>query len=325
MKRVIDQALLRLLRCPASGQKLRLEGGVLINEDQSRSYRISESGIPLFAEDQCSEDARIQQQHYDTISCKFLENLTYPHTQVYGAYLDEALLEAASPAVLDDVVEVCCGRGEIFHILAGRVKRGIGVDVSLNMLEAARAGLDAKHFLAVQGDATRLPLSECGFDSVFMLGGIHHVNDRLALFSEIRRILRPGGHFVWREPVSDFFLWRLLRAVVYRLSPILDDQTESPLRYRETVKALEQAGLELETWRTLGFFGYCLFMNSDVLAFNRLFRFIPGIRLLARLAAVIDEGTIRLPGLSKSGLQVVGVARRPPVPAPSDSIDVPGR
>lgn len=52
-------------------------------------------------------------------------------------------------------------------------------------------------------------------------------------------------------------------------------------------------------------------MNSDVLVFNRLFRFLPGIRGLTRLFARIDHVTLRLPGLARAGLQVVGVAQKP--------------
>src|SRR5262249_61704196 len=65
----------------------------------------------------------------------------------------------------------------------------------------------------VQGDATMLPSAASNFDSVFMLGGIHHVRDRSPLFLEVARILKPGGHFYFREPVSDFVLWRAIRAV----------------------------------------------------------------------------------------------------------------
>jgi SAM-dependent methyltransferase len=141
-----------------------------------------------------------------------------------------------------------------------------------------------------------------------MLGGIHHVNDRRRLFAEIARILKPGGRFYFREPVSDFFLWRWIRAVVYRLSPILDHDTERPLLYRETVPLLADCGLACRVWRTHGFLGFCLFMNSDVLFFNRLFRFIPGIRRVTRFFAGLDDWTLRLPLMGRAGLQVVGAA-----------------
>src|SRR5204863_10060086 len=122
-----------------------------------------------------------------------------------------------------------------------------------------------------------LPLADSAFDSVFMLGGRHHLTNREKLFSEVASILKPGGQFYFREPVSDFILWRAIRAVIYRISPALDHKTERPLIYRETVPFLTRTDLDLRAWRTRGFIGFCLFMNSDVLVFNRLFRFIPGI------------------------------------------------
>ena len=99
--------------------------------------------------------------------------------------------------------------------------------------------------------------------------------------------------------------------MIYRLSPILDAGTERPLVYQETVSPLEKAGFRLKTWRTYGFLGFCFFMNSDVLVFNRLFRFIPGIRGLTRLVVALDELTLKLPGMARMGLQVVGVAEKP--------------
>jgi len=183
--------------------------------------------------------------------------------------------------------------------------------VSQSMLGKGKASFDNPRLHFVQGDATLLPLADDSFDSVVMLGGIHHVPDRDALFEQLFRILKPGGVFVFREPVSDFWLWKMLRAVVYRLSPILDHETERPLTYEETVPVLEKAGFSIENWKTYGFFGFCIFMNSDVLFFNRAFRFIPGIRGITRAFARIDEWFTTRRGLQRAGLQVVGMAKKP--------------
>src|SRR5262249_51106109 len=150
------------------------------------------------------------------------------------------------------------------------------------------------------------PLAPESVDTVIMLGGIHHVPQRERLFLEVARILKPRGRFIFREPVSDFWLWRTLRAVIYRLSPMLNHDTERPLRYHETVPVMERAGLRPLQYRSHGFLGFCLFMNSDVLFFNRLFRFVPGIGAITRISARIDEAILRLPGLGRAGLQVVG-------------------
>jgi len=305
-----DRAL-TLLRCPETRLPLVQQSGRLWTSDRCRSYAISPSGIPLFAERFCSADARAQQAHYDAIAKIYGENLAYPHTQEYMAYLDRALFAAIANRPLGVAAEICCGSGEAFQLLGDRIECGVGVDVSLSMLEAAQQHCPETKFAFVQGDATSLPLADAAFDSVIMLGGIHHVRERRQLFAEVERILKPGGWFYFREPVSDFLPWRALRWVIYRLSPTLDHETERPLLWRETAPVLAEAGLSCERWTTHGFLGFCIFMNSDVLVFNRLFRFLPGIRALTRLAARLDATALRLPGLHGAGLQVVGAARKP--------------
>jgi len=309
----MNGAVLAMLRCPLTGQTLRREGSFLSSEDSSNRYEINELGIPLFAAQFCSEDARIQQSHYESIASAYIDNLDYPHTKEYTEYLDTAFLAHLDAGQIRQAAEICCGRGEAFRLLEDRVDSGMGVDISASMLVSAVRELPSR-FAFVQGDATMLPLADGLFDAVFMFGGIHHVNDREKLFSEVGRVLRPGGKFYWREPVSDFFLWRWLRSVIYRLSPVLDHETERPLQYAETIAPLNKAGLRLMRWQTYGFLGFCLFMNSDVLFFNRLFRFVPGIRTITRFAARLDDLTLRLPFLKRAGLQVVGVAEKPASP-----------
>jgi len=304
------QAFLDLLRCPATGQPLHEDNGLLVSADGSHRYRVSPSGVPLFGEDWLSADGAVQRAHYDRIAGVYLTNLTQAHTREYMAYMDRAVLALMERQPMDRVAEICCGAGEAFQLLNAPAGLGVGVDVSPAMLEAARKNIPAETCLFVNGDATKLPLKDGQFDMVVMLGGIHHVNDRRRLFSEIHRILKPGGSFVFREPLDDFFLWRALRAAIYRASSTLEAETEHPLRYRDTRAGLEGAGMTLEIWRTIGFFGYCFLMNSDVLAINRVWQYVPGAVALTRLATKVDEWTLRLPGLSGAGLAVVGRARR---------------
>jgi len=305
----INPYFLDLMQCPLEHGPLHQEGECLVSA-QGRKYRINPTGIPLFAEEFCSTAAREQQQHYDRIAKKYLDNLNYPHTQEYLSYLDNSFLELMVEANLERVAEICCGSGEAFQLLGNRVKQGIGIDISTAMLEGALQKHADKNILFLQADATMLPLQNEQFDSVVMLGGIHHVNDRPQLFQEIFRILKIGGKFYYREPVSDFFLWRWLRAIIYQVSSSLDENTERPLLYAETVPVLEKIGFQHRVWKTYGFLGYCLLMNSDVLIFNRLFRYLPGIRPFTRGMTKLDDWTIKMPGLKGSGLIVMGVAEK---------------
>lgn len=306
----IPNWVIEVLRCPVTGQEVSYIDGHLLNSSGTHKYEVSQSGIPLFASNFCSSEGRKQQDHYDKVAKAYLENLDYPHTQEYARYLDEIFFNTLSLGKLGLCAEICCGRGEAFSLLKDRIDNGIGVDVSLSMLQVAASALPSQ-FCFVQGDATMLPFSDASFDNLLIFGGIHHVNNRKQLFNEAFRVLKPSGKLYWREPVNDFFLWRWLRTLIYKFSPALDYETEHPLRYEETVSELKNAGFELKYWKTAGFIGFCLFMNSDVLVFNRLFRFLPGIRAITRVAVNLDKMVALFPGMSKAGLQVIGVAQKP--------------
>ena len=299
---------LALLCSPRTRRALRVAHGHLESPDGKERYAISASGIPRFSAELVSDAGRAQQSRYDGMVAKYVENLGYPHTEEYTAYLDRQLLGVLPAGSLGTVAELCCGRGEAARLLGERMSRYLGIDVAAGMLEIARRDLPGDRFFFAQGDATMLPLRDRAVDNVVMLGGVHHVPDRVGLFREVARILKPGGRFYFREPLDDFALWRSIRKVVYRISSALDHDVERPLRRGETTSDLARAGLVLRDWQTLGFFGFCLLMNSDVLVFNRLFRYIPGIRTLTRAACRIDHWTTGLRGLRHAGLQVIGVA-----------------
>lgn len=301
---------LELLRCPVTQSPLVERERKLVSTSGDNAYSINDHGIPLFAEQFCSPEGRIQQQHYDKVSKSYLNNLFYPHTIEYFKYLDRALLDVVPSGNLGTVAEICCGRGEAFLLVGDNVRFGIGVDVSEKMLETAREIHDQRNIRFVQGDATMLPLASDCFDNVFILGGIHHVPDRKRLFSEVARILKPGGRLFFRDPVSDFFPWRMLRAIIYRLSPALDHKTEKPLQYKDTIPVLEKSGLWPLHWSTHGFLGFCILMNSHILVFNRLFRFFPGIIRITRMATALDRWALSFSMTSRAGLIAVGVAEK---------------
>jgi ubiquinone/menaquinone biosynthesis C-methylase UbiE len=307
---MLTEKFVPFLRCPKSLSKLNLDKNRLIAHNQLNAYQVDSNGIALFATNPVSEDAIVQQNHYDKIFKSYAENLDYPHTKIYINYLDNTLSDIVNLEPLGITAEICCGTGEAFSLYKSYIDIGIGVDISSQMLTIASKKFTDNHLAFVQGDATNLPLQNEMFDTVIMLGGVHHVNNRECLFKEISRILKPGGRFIWREPVSDFWIWLLLRSIIYRISPMLDHATEKPLRYSETYPHLLTANLNLEHWKTVGYIGFCLFMNSDVLYFNRLFRFIPCINLITKIFTKIDSIISMFPALSRLGLIVIGQARK---------------
>jgi SAM-dependent methyltransferase len=316
----VDKALtgidskLKFLKCPISGEKLIHQDNALVAPESGHTYLLTESGIPQFFGDFCSPDALVQAAHYTKVNEMYIKNLTFPHTAAYTQYIDEEIIQAAARAGADltTMAEICCGQGESFQILDGRFQEGVGLDISLEMLEHARRQQPGDHIFFLQGDATNMPIESEQFGTVLILGGIHHVNQREALYSEVYRILKPGGIFIWREPVSDLFLWRWLRAAIYHLSSRLNEDTEDPLHFESTRRQMEEAGFEFYEWQPYAFIGFMFLMNSHVLVFNRLFKYIPGIFQFSYFMAKLDRWIVSLPGMRSLGLQVIGIAKKPP-------------
>lgn len=97
------------------------------------------------------------------------------------------------------VLEIGCGRGELWHRNAARVPAGwrlVLADFSAGMLADARDrlagdGLDGLRFALA--DAQALPFADERFDAVVANHMLYHVPDRGGALREIRRVLRPGG------------------------------------------------------------------------------------------------------------------------------------
>jgi SAM-dependent methyltransferase len=98
------------------------------------------------------------------------------------------------------VLDLGCGAGTDLLIAAqmtGPTGRVIGVDMTPAMLERAR---DSAQQMALENVALHesliesLPLEDASVDIVISNGVIDLVPDKEAVFDEIDRVLRPGGH-----------------------------------------------------------------------------------------------------------------------------------
>jgi arsenite methyltransferase len=89
--------------------------------------------------------------------------------------------------------------------------RVTGIDMTPEMLAKARAAaaeMGAMNVEFVEGEVERLPFADASFDVVLSNGVIDLVPDKDAVFSEIARVLRPGGRMqvadvTIQNPVSE--------------------------------------------------------------------------------------------------------------------------
>ena len=91
----------------------------------------------------------------------------------------------------DDVLDACCGTGDLAIAAARRGGKVTGLDFSQRMLERARR--KAPELKWIEGDVLAMPFADGSFDAVTVGFGVRNVDDLAAALLEFRRVLRPGG------------------------------------------------------------------------------------------------------------------------------------
>ncbi|MDR7300391.1 class I SAM-dependent methyltransferase [Haloactinomyces albus] len=98
------------------------------------------------------------------------------------------------------VLEVGCGAAACSRWLAKHGAEAVALDISAGMLrhaaaDSARSGIDVP---LVQASADLLPFADDSFDlACSAFGGVPFVADSGAVMSEVARVLRPGGRWVF--------------------------------------------------------------------------------------------------------------------------------
>jgi SAM-dependent methyltransferase len=99
-----------------------------------------------------------------------------------------------------DVLETAAGTGVLTRAMASRVPhaRIVATDLNQPMLDqaAARGALE-KRIALRQADALALPFDDQTFDVVTCQFGVMFFPDKVQGYNEARRVLKPGGRFVF--------------------------------------------------------------------------------------------------------------------------------
>jgi demethylmenaquinone methyltransferase/2-methoxy-6-polyprenyl-1,4-benzoquinol methylase len=122
-----------------------------------------------------------------------------------------------APAPGDRVLDVCSGTGDLAILAArtmGNSGRVIVYDINRSMIEAGLHKVIStplkKQINYVQGDAEGISFSDLCFDGAMVGFGIRNVTDLEKGFSEMYRVLKPGGKMICLEfsrPTATMFRW----------------------------------------------------------------------------------------------------------------------
>ena len=101
----------------------------------------------------------------------------------------------------DKLLDVPVGTGVFTAAKYARMLRAdiIGLDYSQDMLNQARVRFRQERIgncRLIQGDVGALPFADGSFDIVLTMNGFHAFPDKEKAYSEVNRVLKPGGRLV---------------------------------------------------------------------------------------------------------------------------------
>ena len=216
-----------------------------------------------------AERARLVREMFDRIAGRY-ELLNTVMTAGLHRLWNRTVVRATGLRPGDTALDLACGTGSLTRDLAKKVGpdgRVLGIDFSEGMLRAAenRPLPNVEYQL---GDATDLAgVPSAQFDAVTIAYGARNIPDLDALFSEMTRVLKPGGVAVCleiarpeRQPFAFFYgLW--FDRVVPRVGALISGDPQAYSYLPESVKEfvapdkladiMERNGLQDVTWRGL--------------------------------------------------------------------------
>jgi demethylmenaquinone methyltransferase / 2-methoxy-6-polyprenyl-1,4-benzoquinol methylase len=187
--------------------------------------------------------------------------------RVMTAGLDRRWRRLAAEQVVrpgDEVLDACCGTGDLALEAERAGGRVTGLDFSEPMLERARRKSGTVEW--VRGDLLALPFADESFDVATVGFGVRNVDGLEAGLRELARVLRPGGRLACLEITRPrgllrpfFRFW--FDGVVPALGKVLpggEAYTYLPASVRrfpgpeDLAAVMGEAGFEEIGWRLLG-------------------------------------------------------------------------
>ena len=182
-------------------------------------------------------------------AAKYFQKNAQAWDRIRSLHVDEreverALVQAWPDSKVRDFLDIGTGTGRILQLFGPLVERGVGIDLSHDMLAYARTNLDEVGLMNCQvrhGDMYRLALDEELFDAVTVHQVLHYAEEPEKVIFEATRVLRLRGQLV----IVDFAphqLEQLRTEHAHRRLGFTDDDVNNWCC---------EAGLQMVTVRTL--------------------------------------------------------------------------
>lgn len=219
----MNKKYLKILCDPKTGEDLKLSVEKEINDEIIEGYLVSTTnkyrilnGIPRFVFNEGYSDnfgwqwnkwAKIQFENQNI--GKPMEGHTSKMFYTITQFNNEDLRGKT-------VLDIGCGSGRFMDLLSEIDVDVIGIDYS-NAIDVAKANLNGKNSLFIQGDALQLPFKPNSIDYAYSIGVLHHTPAPQKGVQEAFNVLKKDGVFaisVYSKESSYNFLsvhiWRVI-------------------------------------------------------------------------------------------------------------------
>ena len=140
-----------------------------------------------------------------------------------------------------------------------------GCEISPAMIRVAQKNAVAydleERAVYVEGNGMQMPFNDDSFDAVFSNGSLHEWEDPVRVFSEIDRVLKPGGLFCisdMRRDVNPFLKWLIYASTRPKeIRPGFLTSLYAAYTVEEMERILQQTPLKNVTVKR-EFFGLCI-------------------------------------------------------------------
>lgn len=109
----------------------------------------------------------------------------------------------------EKVMGIGSATGEEFLPIVDRIKDIIILEPSDNFIQSSK--IKNKITYRKPNVSGKIPFEENTFDLITCFGVLHHIANVSYVFSEIHRVLKPGGIFIFREPIISMGDWSVPR------------------------------------------------------------------------------------------------------------------
>lgn len=106
-------------------------------------------------------------------------------------FIVEGIFDAVKKYSTGEVLDIGCGNKPYKELFEDQIDKYIGCDI----IQSSNNCVD------ILCEATKIPLPDNSFDTVFSTQTIEHIGDFQGMVNEAYRLCKPGGHFIVSGPM----------------------------------------------------------------------------------------------------------------------------